>query len=117
MLDPHQQLHGFLTLVLIVMSPLIYQTNAYHGNDSLHVGDGNPLPIFHIGSSKLFSPNKTFDLTNILHVPQIQKNLLSVKQFCRDNNVYFEFHSSFFVVKDESTHTTLLSGPSDNGLY
>lgn len=92
-------------------------SNAYHGNDSLHVSDGNPLPIFHIGSSKLFSPNKTFNLTNILHVPQIQKNLLSVKQFCRDNNVYFEFHSSFFVLKDESTHTTLLSGPSDNGLY
>nr|KAJ0193051.1 hypothetical protein LSAT_V11C800451440 [Lactuca sativa] len=29
-------------------------------------------------------------------------NLLSVQQFCHDNDVYFEFHTSFFVVKDEA---------------
>lgn len=92
-------------------------SEAYYGNNSLHVGDGNPLPIFHIGSSKLFSPNKTFNLSNVLHVPEIKKNLLSVQQFCLDNNVFFEFHSSFFVVKDESTHSILLTGPSNQGLY
>ncbi|KAM0012969.1 putative RNA-directed DNA polymerase [Helianthus debilis subsp. tardiflorus] len=92
-------------------------SEVYQGNDSLHVGDGNPLPIFHIGSSKFYSPNKTFNLSNILHVPNLKQNLLSVQQFCLENNVFFEFHSSFFVVKDESTHTTLLSGPSENGLY
>ncbi|KAJ0781359.1 putative RNA-directed DNA polymerase [Helianthus annuus] len=92
-------------------------SECYHGNDSLHVGDGNPLPIFHIGSSKFYSPNKTFNLSNILHVPNLKQNLLSVQQFCLENNVFFEFHSSFFVVKDESTHTTLLTGPSENGLY
>jgi len=89
----------------------------YHGNDSLHVGDGNPLPILNIGSSQVFSPNKTFTLSNILHVPEIKKNLLSVQQFCLDNNVFFEFHSSFFAVKDVSTQAILLSGPSNNGLY
>ncbi|KAJ0483795.1 putative RNA-directed DNA polymerase [Helianthus annuus] len=92
-------------------------SEAYFGNESLHVGDGNPLPICHIGSSKIYSPNKTLNLSNILHVPQIKKNLLSVQQFCNENDVFFEFHSSFFVVKDESTRATLLTGPSDGGLY
>jgi len=88
-----------------------------YGNDNIHVGNGKGLPIFHIGSSKLYSPTKSFSLKNILHVPQIKQNLLSVQKFCQDNNVYFEFHSSFFSMKDEITHTTLLTGPSNGGLY
>ncbi|KAM0037798.1 putative RNA-directed DNA polymerase [Helianthus debilis subsp. tardiflorus] len=90
---------------------------AYFGNDSLLIGDGNPLPIFHIGSSTIFSPSKTFKLSDILHVPELKQNLLSVQKFCVDNDVFFEFHSSYFVVKDESTRTTLLTGPSEQGLY
>ncbi|XP_076890524.1 uncharacterized protein LOC143541637 [Bidens hawaiensis] len=90
---------------------------SYHGDDHLRVGNGNALPILHIGSSKLFSPNKTFHLNNVLHVPEIKQHLLSVQKFCEDNHVYFEFHATFFAVKDNSTHTTLLTGPSDDGLY
>ncbi|KAJ0726566.1 putative RNA-directed DNA polymerase [Helianthus annuus] len=89
----------------------------YFGGDNLRVGDGKPLPILHIGSTRYYSPNKTFSLKNILHVPQIKQNLLSVQQFCHDNNVFFEFHSTFFSVKDKSTRTTLLTGPSNDGLY
>ncbi|MFS7953765.1 putative RNA-directed DNA polymerase [Helianthus anomalus] len=92
-------------------------SEAYHGNDSLLVGNGNSLPIFHIGSSKIYSSNKTFNLSGILHVPALKHNLLSVQKFCLDNDVYFEFHSAYFVVKDESTRTTLLTGPSEQGLY
>ncbi|MFS7926184.1 putative RNA-directed DNA polymerase [Helianthus anomalus] len=90
---------------------------AYFGNDSLLIGDGNPLPIFQIGSSTIFSHNKTFKLSDILHVPELKQNLLSVQKFCVDNDVFFEFHSSYFVVKDESTRTTLLMGPIEQGLY
>ncbi|GJW52423.1 putative RNA-directed DNA polymerase [Tanacetum coccineum] len=92
-------------------------SEAYYGDDALHVGNGKGLPILHIGSSKVYSPQKTFSLKNILHVPEISHNLLSVQKFCHDNDVFFEFHTSYFVVKDESTHTTLLTGPSKHGLY
>ncbi|GJV98675.1 nucleotide-binding alpha-beta plait domain-containing protein [Tanacetum coccineum] len=51
-------------------------SEAYYGDDALHVGNGKGLPILHIGSSKVYST----------------KN-------------------------DESTHTTLLTGPSKHGLY
>ncbi|KAK9062643.1 hypothetical protein SSX86_019831 [Deinandra increscens subsp. villosa] len=90
---------------------------SYHGSDNLHVGNGKGLPILHIGSTKIYSPSKTFTLENILHVPQIKHNLLSVQNFCLDNHVFFEFHPFFFCVKDISTHTTLLTGPSKDGLY
>lgn len=56
-------------------------------------------------------------MINILHVPEIKRNLLSVQQFFHDNNVYFEFHSTFFSVKDKFTRNTLLKGPSNDGLY
>nr|GEV53509.1 nucleotide-binding, alpha-beta plait [Tanacetum cinerariifolium] len=32
---------------------------AYYGDDALHVGNGKGLPILHIGSSKVYSPQKT----------------------------------------------------------
>ncbi|KAJ0806767.1 putative RNA-directed DNA polymerase [Helianthus annuus] len=89
----------------------------YYGEEALHVGNGKALPILHIGTTRFYSPNKTFSLSHILHVPQIKKNLLSVQKFCHDNHVFFEFHDTFFSVKDKFTRTTLLTGPSENGLY
>nr|GEZ62901.1 putative ribonuclease H-like domain-containing protein [Tanacetum cinerariifolium] len=90
---------------------------AYYGDGALHFQNDICLPILHIGSSKVYLPQKTFSLKNILYVPEISHNLLSVHKFCHDNDVFFEFHTSYFVVKDESTHTTLLTGPSKYGLY
>ncbi|KAL4561491.1 hypothetical protein LXL04_033657 [Taraxacum kok-saghyz] len=89
----------------------------YFGEDALHVDNGTGLPILHIGSTHFHSPSKSFLLSNILHVPAIKKNLLSVQKFCLDNDVFFEFHSSFFAVKDNTTKTTLLTGPSNNNFY
>nr|GEW05262.1 retrotransposon protein, putative, Ty1-copia subclass [Tanacetum cinerariifolium] len=92
-------------------------SEAHYGDDALHVGNDKGLPILHIGSSKVYSLQKTFSLKNILHVPEISHNLLYVQKKFHDNDVFFEFHTSYFVVKDESTHTTLLTGPSKHGLY
>jgi hypothetical protein len=93
------------------------QAEEYNGSDQLRVGNGQGLDIKHLGSSKLHYPHVSFTLQNLLHVPNIQKNLLSVSQFTRDNNVFFEFHPHFFCVKDPQTGTTLLRGQSKNGLY
>ena len=92
-------------------------SEAYHGDDALHVGNSTGLPILNIGSTHIHSPLKNFNLSNILHVPQIKQNLLSVQKFCLDNHVFFEFHPFFFHVKDITTRTTLLTGPSEDGLY
>jgi hypothetical protein len=43
-------------------------------------------------------------LSNVLHVPKIKKKrLFSIQQFCHENYVFFEFHSSVFYVKDVVT--------------
>lgn len=78
------------------------------------VGNGTGVQIKHIGSSLLHTP---FHLHNILHSPNISPNLLSVRQFTKDNVVFFEFHHDGFVVKDRRTGTILHRGTIKDGLY
>lgn len=47
---------------------------------------------------------------NILRVPTITKNLISVGKFARDNNVFFEFHSHTCYVKSQGDNRILLEG-------
>jgi hypothetical protein len=42
------------------------------------IGDGKGLVISNIAHSKIRSLNRMFTLSNILHVPAIQKPLISV---------------------------------------
>ena len=81
---------------------LTLQQSDYAGANSVQVGNGQGLQISKTGTSKISTPSSTFVLNNVLLVPEIHKNLLSVHQFCVDNNVYFEFHSYYFLVKDYS---------------
>ena len=89
----------------------------YQGPDTIKVGDGTGLRILHTGSSSIQTPHKSLLLNKILHVPSITQNLLTISQFTRDNNVYFEFHPSFFVVKDIQSGKELLHGSNKGGLY
>lgn len=55
------------------------------------MGNGLGIPIKHIGHS---FPNSTdfntiFTLPNLMHVPNIAENLISVSKFARDNHVFF----------------------------
>ncbi|KAL5763324.1 hypothetical protein ACOSP7_019588 [Xanthoceras sorbifolium] len=55
----------------------------YRGNHKLIVGDGNILVISNIGDSRVAShtiPSHQVKLNNILHVPSITKNLLSISK-------------------------------------
>lgn len=61
----------------------------------MHIGNVQGLSINSVGSMSFtspFSPHTNLKLNNLLHVPSITKNLVSVSQISRDNNVYFEFH-------------------------
>lgn len=94
-------------------------SSEYSGNGKVYMGNGTGLSISHIGSSN-FHPNlssRSFILNKLLHVPLITKNLLSVSTFARDNNIYFEFHPSFCLMKDQVTQVVLLRGVLHEGLY
>ncbi|CAA0833005.1 Unknown protein, partial [Striga hermonthica] len=92
----------------------------YQGNEKVQMGNGKGLNISHYGNSYIISPyqsSTSFTLKNLLHVPKITKNLISVSQLCKDNSVFFEFHPNFCIVKDQETKQILLKGKLDNGLY
>ena len=81
------------------------------------MGNGSGLSITHTGSATISNSRRHFILNQLLRVPNICKNFLYVCQFATDNNVFFEFHSSYFVIKDCLTKILLHQGPLKNGLY
>uniref|UniRef100_A0A803Q551 Retrovirus-related Pol polyprotein from transposon TNT 1-94-like beta-barrel domain-containing protein n=1 Tax=Cannabis sativa TaxID=3483 RepID=A0A803Q551_CANSA len=83
------------------------------------MGDASSLPIKTIGHTSFLSPihSQSLTLNNLLYVPLITKNLMSVSQFATDNNVSFEFFLNSCYVKDLATKKILLVGRLDNGLY
>lgn len=91
------------------------------GSDQVHVGNGQGLCTNSVGSLSFtspFSPHTTLKLHNLLHVPSITKNLVSVSQFTKDNNVFFEFHPNTCFVKSQDTSKVLLKGHIGvDGLY
>lgn len=92
----------------------------YHGNKRIYMGNGVGLNITHIGHSSVSSTSdnsRSLLLKNLLHVPLITKNLISVSQFVADNFVYFEFHPHICFVKNQTTNQVLLEGDLHNGLY
>jgi hypothetical protein len=89
----------------------------YTGTDQIRVGNGKGLPVAHIGTTSLSTPHSSLLLKDVLHVPQITKNLISVQNFTSVTNTFFEFHPTYFLVKDRPTKKLLLHGLSSNGLY
>ncbi|KAL9228101.1 hypothetical protein vseg_003715 [Gypsophila vaccaria] len=87
------------------------------GNRAIVVGNGATMPIRGIGNTVLPSPNKTLHLKNVLHVPQLIKNLVSVRKFTIDNCVSVEFDPFGFSVKDLKTGMPLLRSNSTGDLY
>jgi hypothetical protein len=83
----------------------------------VHIGNGAGLHISHIGSSTIPTSHSALKHMNILCVPCITKNLLSISQILKDNVVTVEFTNSTCVVKDKATQLTLLHGSIHDGLY
>lgn len=99
----------------------IKQFSHFDESNQIFIGNGEGLSIFVVGSSSFVPPNDskiTFKLHNLLHVPSITKNLLSVSQFVKDNLVFFEFHPYMCLVKSQGTNRVHLQGVvSVDGLY
>ncbi|XP_020237712.1 uncharacterized protein LOC109816943 [Cajanus cajan] len=103
------------------VSQNIQQFTPFEGPDQIHVGNGQELHINSVGVTMFPSPINSqfhFALNDLLFVPSITKNLISVSQFSKDNSVFFEFHPSFCLVKSQATKEVLLHGTvGPDGLY
>ena len=90
----------------------------YEGSEQVFVGNGQGMDIEHIGKYCLISKSSksAFTLQDLLHVPSITKNLISVSKFARDNKVFFEFHPNECFVQSQVSKETFLQGILSNSL-
>lgn len=63
-----------------------------------------------MGHAHLVCASRTLRLQNLLCVPHFEKNLISIKKLCEDNNVSVEFFLNTFFVKDLDSKITILMG-------
>jgi hypothetical protein len=75
------------------------------------------LNISHTGTASLPLSRRKFILQQILHAPSICKNLLSIRKFVLDNSIFFEFHASYFLIKDKQIELLLHHRHLKDSLY
>lgn len=99
----------------------IKQHSHFDGLDEIFIGNNEGLSIFYVGFSSFVSPHDshiTFKLHNLLHVPSITKNVLSVSQFATNNFLFYQFHLDVCCIKSQGTNKVLLQGfVGADGLY
>lgn len=89
----------------------------YDGTDAIAVGNDNKLNITHTSMTNLHTPSHSFLLKDVLCVPNMTRNLLSVSKFCQSNNASIEFLPNCFFVKYLRTCLVLLKGPLNDNTY
>ena len=70
------------------------------GKQMLVVDNGEKLNIDSISSATIHTNQKPLKLKQVLHTLEITKNLMSVSKLTSVNQVYLEFHSDYFLLKD-----------------
>lgn len=89
----------------------------YCGSDSVLIGDGSSMPIIAIGDSCIKQKAATLSLNNVLLVPKLKKNLLSVSHLTDEHPVNCEFFNRDFFVKERETGQQLMRGRRKGDLY
>lgn len=88
-----------------------------NGRQVVRLANGSSLQIEHTGSSHLIFGNRCCILRKLLHVPDMTKNFLSVSQFTKDNDIFFEFHALSCYIKDRQSGEIISVGEMFGGLY
>ena len=73
---------GCLDHVTPNLSQLSVMQQPIQGSETVTVGNGQELPVTHIGNGELRTLTHNFRLDNILSVPDLASNLLSVHKLC-----------------------------------
>ena len=95
----------------------IQQAKEYTGIDGVTVGNGQTLPITHIGNAQLNASKHIFHLKHTLRVSNMKSNLLSFFKCCKDNNCRFHFDATQFSIQDIPSGRVLYNGLNEGSLY
>ncbi|KAK1424394.1 hypothetical protein QVD17_19723 [Tagetes erecta] len=93
---------------------VVNHSSSNKGTGMVFFGDGNSLPVSLTGHTTL--PNN-IRLRDILVVPNLTKNLLSISKLTHDNLVDVLFSYPSFHIQDRETKAVLARGTCENGLY
>ncbi|RVW33283.1 Retrovirus-related Pol polyprotein from transposon RE1 [Vitis vinifera] len=93
---------------------ILDQSKNYMGKDSVIVGNGASLPITHTGT---LSPVPNIHLLDVLAVPHLTKNLLSISKLTSDFPLSVTFTNNLFTVQNRQTGRVVATGKRDGGLY
>ena len=85
----------------------------YTGQEHLTVGNGQNLPITHIGKVQFPTQHSSLHLNNVLRVPSIASNLAYVHKLCHDNNSWCYFDENLLSVQALDTGRVLYQGRSE----
>ncbi|KAM1227786.1 hypothetical protein ACFX2J_006961 [Malus domestica] len=94
---------------------ILSRVTPYTGDVKITVGSGEGLPVHNIGLSIINTSSDSLILHNVLHVPKITMNLLSIKKLCKDNGCWFICDYLTFFIQDKATHLALYQGKSNDG--
>ena len=87
----------------------------YNGKDCVIVGNGAFLPITHVGT---LSPTPNINLSDVLVVPQLTKNLLSISKLTSDYPLSITFIDTSFLIQNRNTGKVVATGRRHkDGLY
>ena len=89
----------------------------YTGQKHLTMGNGQNLPITHIGNSLIPSTTSTFQLRNVLRVLSIASNLALIHKICHDNNYWCCFDENTLSIQALAVGKVLYKGRSEGGVY
>ena len=90
------------------------QASNYTGKDRVVVKNGAFLPITHTGT---ISPIPSLELLDVLVVPRLTKNLLSISKLTSDFPFVVTFTNNFFSIQNRQTRRMVATGKRDGGLY
>ena len=86
----------------------------YHGKDCVIVGNGASSPNTHTGT---LSPSSNFKLLDVLVVPRLTKNLLSISKLTSGFPLSVTFSHDNFVVQNQVKGLAVATGKWEYGLY
>nr|GEY99451.1 putative zinc finger, CCHC-type [Tanacetum cinerariifolium] len=92
----------------------VNNTTPYMGQANATFGNGNKLPVSHIGHNMV---NNNIRLRDVLVVPNLTKNLLSISKLTSDNLLDVLFLQPYFYIQDRLTKQVLAQGRCENTEY
>lgn len=84
------------------------------GFQQIKTADGSLSPIVGKGSVDLTSDIK---LKNVLHVPRLSCNLLSIHKLCKDSNCHVDFYTPHCLIQEMGSGRKIGSAKQVDGMY